>query len=317
MNCVIANVIPHGARVREFELRRADGQSLPAWRAGDHVVLSFASADGRRFENRYSLVGRPGDAEVYRIAVQREARGRGGSVCLHDEFHAGGAIDVTGPYNSFPLRPADVSGARVLLIAGGIGITPLVSMAHAQSMQDAAFTLHYLARTHANLILLEELRAIPGGEVITHLSQGSGRADLDALLGAFTACDSVYACGPVALLQALADAGRRHGWPQDALRYESFGSRADTADGPLTVELALSGITVEVEPGTPILDALISADAFVSYDCRRGECGNCYTPVLAGTPLHRDVCLTPAMRGAGMCTCVSWAAAPGRLVLEI
>lgn len=317
MDCLIDDVVPRSARVKEFRLRRADGQPLPPWQAGDHVVLSFSSADGRRFENHYSLVGRPGSAHIYRIAVQREEKGRGGSVRLHDAFAAGSPIAVSGPFNSFPLRPAEMPDARVLLVAGGIGITPLVSMAHALGMRGKAFTLHYLVRSRADLVLLEELRAIPGAEVVVHLSEESGQADLGMLLGEFAAGDSMYACGPVVLLQALADTARGLGWPDDAIHTESFGSRADAADVTLTVELALSGITVEVAPGTPILEALIAADAFVSYDCMRGECGNCYTPVLEGTPLHRDVCLTPAMRGAGMCTCVSWAAAPGRLVLEL
>jgi vanillate O-demethylase ferredoxin subunit len=317
MSYLIADVVPHGARVKEFHLRRADGAPLPAWQAGDHVVLAFASADGRRFENHYSLVGAPGATHVYRIAVQRDDHGHGGSACLHDELGTGSPISVTGPYNSFPLRADGAADARVVLVAGGIGITPLVSMAHALGAQGRPFTLHYLARSRDDLVLLDEVRAIPGAVVVPHVSQQAGRADLDALLGSFAAGDSVYACGPFALLQALADAGRRQGWPAKSLHVESFGNRTVAGDAPLTVELALSGMTVDVAPGTPILEALIAADVFVSYDCKRGECGNCYTPVLEGIPLHRDVCLTPAMRETGMCTCVSWAAAPGRLVLEL
>lgn len=315
MSHVITGVVPRGARIREFQLRRADGQPLRAWQAGDHVLLCFTSAAGRRFERHYSLVGAPGGTDVYRIAVQRDEHGRGGSVCLHDEFGAGSAIGMSGPFNDFPLVAAPDS--RVVLVGGGIGITPLVSMAHALGAAGNAFTLHYLAGSREDLAFLGELNAIPGARVIPHLSQESGRADLQALLGAFSPGDSAYACGPVALLQALADAARRAGWPSGTLHAESFGARANAADGPLTVELALSGMTVDVAPGTPILDALIAADVFVSYDCRRGECGNCYAPVLEGTPQHRDICLTPAMRATGMCTCVSWAAAPGRLVLEL
>ena len=225
------------------------------------------------------------------------------------------------PLRGEPLPRAPLPEApRVLLIAGGIGITPLVSMAHALGARGLPFELHYLARHADRLVLMDELRAIPHAAIVSHLSQEGGRADLAALLGPYRPGDSFYACGPVALLQSLAETGTLLGWPASAMRFESFGPRAQAEDAPLTVELALSQMTVEVQPGTSILDALIAADVFVSYECKRGECGSCYTPVLEGLLQHRDVCLTPAMRSAGMCTCVSWAGQPGqpsRLVLEL
>jgi vanillate O-demethylase ferredoxin subunit len=325
MSYVIAKVIQHGAAVKEFHIRLQDGGLLPAWLAGSHIVLQFASADGTAFENHYSLIGEPGETDTYRIAVQREDDGKGGSRCMHDEMTAGHVVSVSGPFNSFPLAaphaaatpaPLTASQPRVLLVAGGIGITPMVSMAYALSAAGRPFELHYLARKPERLVLLDELRAIPGAAIVTHVSQDSGRADLAALLGEHGAGDSVYACGPVALLQGLAEAGEKLGWPSSAMHFESFGARAQTDDEALTIELTLSQMTVEVQPGTSILDALIAADVFVSYDCKRGECASCYTQVLEGQPRHRDVCLTPAMREQGMCTCVSWAA-PGRLVLEL
>ena len=327
MSHVIASVAALGAAVKEFRIRRRDGAPLPDWQPGSHIVLRFAAADGTAFENRYSLVGVPGAAGTYRIAVQREQHGKGGSRCLHDEFGPGSTVEVTGPFNSFPLAAAPRApqqpqreSPRTLLVAGGIGITPMVSMAHALGSLGMPFTLHYLARSTDRLVLMDELRAIPHAAIVPHLSQEVGRASLAALLGPYLAGDSFYACGPVALLQSLADAGVRLGWPAGAMHFESFGPRAHAGDAPLTVELALSQMTVEVRPGTSILDALIAADVFVSYECKRGECGSCYTPVLEGQPQHRDVCLTPAMRNAGMCTCVSWAGQAGqasRLVLEL
>jgi ferredoxin-NADP reductase len=334
MNHIIASVAALSATVKEFRIHRRDGAPLPDWQPGAHIVLRFAAAGGSAFENHYSLIGVPGQADSYRIAVQREERGKGGSRCLHDEFGPGSEVEVIGPFNSFPLQAAGPAGAageavgagpRVLLIAGGIGITPLVSMAHALAAQQRPFELHYLAHSAERLVLMDELRAIEQAamqaatqaSIVPHLSQESGRAGLPALLGPYSAGDSFYACGPAALLQGLAEAGTQMGWPAAAMRFESFGPRAQQEDAPLTVELSLSGMTIEVPPGTPILEALIAADVFVSYECQRGECGSCYTPVLEGEPLHRDVCLTPAMRSTGMCTCVSWAKAPGRLVLEL
>ena len=310
MSHLITEVVDHNAQVKEFRIARADGAALPDWQPGAHVMLTFSSADGTRHEKHYSLIGAPGPATAYRIAVQREEQGKGGSRTLHEEFAPGSKVELSGPFNSFPLAPAQ---GRVLLIAGGIGITPMISMAHALTAQGVPFELHYLARDASRLVLRDEL---PAAALVTHLSQESGRADLAALLGPYADSAAFYACGPAALLQGLADTGTALGWPAHAMHFESFGARTERSDSALTVELSLSEMTVEVQPGTSILDALIAADVFVSYDCKRGECGNCYTQVQEGEPLHRDVCLTPNMRAQGMCTCVSWAK-PGRLVLEL
>lgn len=313
MKYLVTDIVRHGAAIKEFQLRRADGEALQHWDAGAHIVLQFSSADGSAFERHYSLIGQPGQSDAYRIAVQREENGKGGSVYLHEEIAQGSEMEVSGPFNSFPLA---ASRGRVLLIAGGIGITPMISMAHALSQLGKPFELHYLAKSEERLVLLDELRAIPHATVVPHLSRTSGRLDLAQLIGAYNTGDSFYACGPAALLQGLAEAAERQGWPGDARHFESFGARTQPGDEPLTVELSLSQMTVQVAPGTSILDALIAADVFVSYDCKRGECGNCYAQVLEGQPLHRDVCLSPQMRATGMCTCVSWAQ-PGRVVLEL
>jgi vanillate O-demethylase ferredoxin subunit len=315
MDYLISDIIERGTGVKEFQLRRLDGGTLEPWRPGSHIMLRFRATNGCRYERHYSLVGVPGAAKVYRIAVQREANGKGGSRSLHDELRPGMLIEVDGPHDGFPL---DTSGAgRVLLVAGGIGITPLISMAHALGQEGKPYTLHYLARNAERLQLLEELSAATSGTLLPHLSELHGKADLEAMLGPYQMGDTLYACGPTPLLQALVEAGQRQGWPAAALRFESFGGRAQAGDVALTVELSLSEMTVDVAPGTSILDALIAADVFVSYECKRGECGNCYTEVLEGQPLHRDLCLTPAMRAGGMCTCVSWAGPPGRLVLAL
>lgn len=316
MNYVIARVIEHGPTVKEFHVKREDGGKLADWQPGSHIVLCFSGANGKIFENSYSLIGLPEQSEVYRIAVQREALGKGGSRSLHDEMKVGSLVNVSGPFNSFPLIVDLSSGPRVLLIAGGIGITPLVSMAYALGKAGVSFELHYLARNPDRIVLIDELRAIPHASVILHMSQDSGRMDLTQLLGQYTAANTFYACGPVALLQDLAETGTNLGWPATSMHFESFGARAQSSDTSLTVELNLSQITLEVVPGTSILDTLIAAGVFVSYDCKVGECASCYTQVLEGQPIHRDVCLTVEMREMGMCTCVSWAR-PGRLVLAM
>jgi ferredoxin-NADP reductase len=314
MSFVIANIIQHGSTVKEFVLRRADGAALPSWSAGAHVKVDLSLPDGTLLERHYSLVGMPGESAEYRIAVLLDPNGKGGSRHMHEQFRMGDSIALSGPFNSFPASPAT---GRTVLIAGGIGITPMVSIAHALDGNGGGFELHYLARSQDRMVLLDELRRITSADLSLHVSEsGKTRADIGAILGAYTPGATVYACGPAALLQDIKRIAGGLGWPGKALHFESFGARTGMDDRPVTVHLAQSDFTITVAPGTSILDALIDADMFVSYDCKRGECGSCHTPVLEGTTVHRDVCLTPAQRDAGMCTCVSWASSE-RIVLDL
>lgn len=307
----IEAIVAHGDGVKEFRLAPADGSAAPAWPPGAHITVGIQAADGASYRNAYSLVGTPGPQ--LRIAVQRAAAGRGGSRTLHAHYRAGMELDVSGPRDGFRLHPG---ARRTVLIAGGIGITPLVSMACALEAAGAAFELHYLARDRAHMVLLGELAAFRHGRVTGYATATEGRPPLAAIVGPWAEGSELHACGPAPLLQAIRASALDQRWPPERLHAESFGACSLAGDRPLRVHLRQSGITVGVAPGTPILDALIAADAFVSYDCRRGECGSCYAPVVSGLPLHRDVCLTPAQRAEGMTTCVSWAAGD-ELVLDL
>ncbi|MBB5206317.1 vanillate O-demethylase ferredoxin subunit [Inhella inkyongensis] len=296
MKLMIQATVAHGADVRELRLRHPEGAALPAWPAGAHLKLHLPQSDG------YSLIGMPGETQEYRIAVLKDAKSRGGSRQVHEQLAAGQTLEVEGPFNSFPLK---LDAGRIVLVAGGIGITPLHAMAHELNAQGRDFELHYLARSEDRLVLLDELRALPHAQI--HLHLGAAPPDLAALLGPYRPGQTLHACGPVPLLNALREHGAAQGWPAAALHFESFGARVDAQDRPLRVHLAQSGISLDVPLGTSILDALIQADQFVAFDCKRGECGQCWTPVVEGEPVHRDVCLTPAQRAGGLCTCVGWA----------
>ncbi|GJG94295.1 PDR/VanB family oxidoreductase [Cupriavidus pauculus] len=315
MSYVIKQIVDLGGAVKAFHIRRVDGGPLPEWQAGAHITVMFDAVDGSRYERRYSLIGVLGQGDVYQIAVQREAEGKGGSRCLHDEYAVGDAIDIAGPFNGFPLL-ATKATSRVTLLGAGIGVTPILSMAHALRAQDIPFDVHYLVRSEERAVLLEALSDAVDETVVPHLSQHAGRADVTAMLGAYEAGRELYACGPIALMQALAKASEALGWPASALHFESFGARSQHESHALKVYLSLSEVFVDVPRGVSVLDALIGADAFVSYDCKRGECGQCYTRVVEGAPIHHDICLTEEMRAQGMCTCVSWASEQ-LLVLEL
>ncbi|KGF78263.1 hypothetical protein IA69_31360 [Massilia sp. JS1662] len=300
----IAAVLAHGPAVKEFRLVPADGAAVPRWHPGAHVELVFASRTGIRHRNAYSIVGDA--AGALRIAVQREAGGRGGSRILHDEFAPGMELEVGTPRDDFRLQPG---ARRTVLIAGGIGITPILPMAHALDAAGAAYELHYIAKDADRLVLLDDLRGLAGA-IHTHVTGSGGRPDLDVLIGPYEEGCELHACGPSGLLQAIAARAAALGWPARHVRFESFGARSGGADRPVRVYLRQSDMVLDVAPGQSILDAMIAADVFVSYECKRGECGGCYAGVLSGAPVHRDVCLTGPQRALGMTTCVSWASTP-------
>lgn len=304
-------VIEHGEHVKEFRLVPADGSAAPDWLPGAHIALVIEAEGGREHRNSYSLVGVPGPQ--LRIAVQREEEGHGGSRTLHARYQAGMEIEASAPHHSFRLRQGAL---RNVLLAGGIGITPMVSMACALEAAGAAFELHYVARDRERMVLLDDLAALQHGRIARYATETEGRPALDAIIGPWIDGNELHACGPAPLLQAISAVAASQGWPTANVHFESFDARSAAGDRPLRVHLRQSDITVDVQPGTPILDALIAADAFVSWECRRGECGNCFAPVVSGRPLHRDVCLTPAQRAEGMTTCVSWAEGD-ELMLEL
>lgn len=305
MMYLIDAIIRHGPVVREFRLAPEGGAPLPPWQPGAHVELAFTSRAGARHRNAYSVVGEEGG--MLRIAVQREEGGRGGSRVLHDEFEPGMALEVSLPLNGFTLHPGST---RTVLIAGGIGITPMLPMARALETAGASYRLHYLARDSARLVLAADWQALGQDRVRTYATASEGRPDLGRMIGPWEPGCELHACGPSVLLEAIRAAATAQGWPQRHVRVESFGARAHDEDRPLRVVLRQSGMTLDVAPGKSILEAMIEADVFVSYECKRGECGNCYAGVVSGEPLHRDVCLNARQRTIGMTPCVSWARGP-------
>lgn len=295
-------------RVREFLIEREDGAPLPAFEAGAHVELHLDGDDGPLIR-RYSLVrlaGDEGQRRHWRIAVQREPHARG-SELLHRVAQPGWRLQVSHPREEFRLDRRD---ARSLLIAGGIGITPLVSMALSLRRRGRDHRLFYAGRSEAEMAYLPELRALCGEHLQVHADdRQTAPPDLAALLGAQPAGTTAYVCGPPGLIAAVRAAAQRLGWPEDAVRSELFGPPAVSAPTPFTLELARSGRTLTVGPHTSILEALRGAGLRPLFDCGRGECGLCVLPVCAsdGPLLHRDRCLSPAQRAAAdrLCVCVS------------
>jgi ferredoxin-NADP reductase len=299
-----------------LELRDPTGAELPAWAPGAHIDLKLPGAVVRQ----YSLCGDPNDRTVWQIGVLRELAGRGGSAYVHDEVLEGREIDVRGPRNNFPLVPSP----RYVFIAGGIGITPIVTMAAAAEEAGAEWEFHYGGRSRSSMAFLEALDALEsstghGPRVMLHPQDEVGLIDLPRIFGTPRSDTKVYCCGPEPLLKAVEAACA--GWPAGALHVERFAPKEQSErvlSGDFEVELTLSGMTLTVPPDRSILDVVEEAGVSVLSSCQEGTCGTCETPVLKGEVDHRDSLLTPEEQAANetMFICVSRAACP-KLVLEL
>ncbi|WP_341720108.1 PDR/VanB family oxidoreductase [Micromonospora sp. FIMYZ51] len=297
------------AGVVVLTLCRPDGGDLPGWTPGAHLDLAL----GADLVRQYSLCGDPADRSGWQVAIQREPDGRGGSRFAHERLTPGATVRVRGPRNNFELVPA----RRYLFVAGGIGITPIRPMVAAADAAGADWRLVYGGRSRATMAFAAALREKYGDRVSLHPQDETGLLDLAALVQP-PGDGLVYCCGPEALISAVEQHCRA--WPAGTLHVERFNpvSIVDDVETAVEVELALSGRTLTVPPGTSILAAVEQAGVPVLSSCREGTCGTCETTVLAGEPEHRDSLLTEEERAAGdtMMICVSRARTP-RLRLEL
>ncbi len=275
-------------RITEFLIEAADGSRLPTGDAGSHVELRFGGAQGR-FLRHYSMVGPlevARDAEPFwRIAVQRENRSRG-SAFIHDHFKPGTALRVSRPLNAFRLSRGQ---PHTLLVAGGIGITPILAMARSLRRRGENFTVLYAGQDRAGMAYVDELQEICGERLTVHETRQSGTPDLTGLLAKQPAGTLGYICGPGPMIEAFVAAGHALGWPPERTRFEVFNAAHQPDDDAMEIVLK-SGQAVTVGAGTTILDALEAAGVETFSDCRRGECGLCATGVIAtdGAIDHRD-----------------------------
>lgn len=311
----VAAVRARALDVRSVELQSRDGAALPAAAPGSHIDLHLPGGLLRT----YSIFEVGADGTSYGIGVGRDGNGRGGSAFVHEQIRVGDVLPISAPRNHFPLSP---DAARVLLIAGGIGITPLLAMARQCVAQGADWALHYCARSPSRAAFLEELRALdPGGSRIhTWFSSDGRRLDAAALLKDASPDAHVYCCGPESLMNAVETAPGP--LPPAQRHFERFVAPAsDLASGDTSafdVQLQRSGMTVHVPADRSVLECLEDHGIDVPFSCREGLCGTCETGVLAGTVEHRDFVLSAAEKLAQnkMLVCVSRAAC-SRITLDL
>jgi ferredoxin-NADP reductase len=305
----VARKIDAADGVAVLDLRDPAGSGLPAWQPGAHIDLLLEPGLTRQ----YSLCGDPADHGTWRIAVLCETEGRGGSRYVHGKLAEGSVVRVRGPRNHFALEPAH----RYIFIAGGIGITPIVPMLSAADAAATPWTLAYGGRTRSSMAFAAEIRSRYTDRVHLRAQDEAGLLDLDTLLGQPREDTLIYCCGPEGLLAAVES--RCAAWPPGALHVERFAPGPQTGDRTtFEIELARSGLTLNVPPDASILECVEAAGIPVLSSCTEGTCGTCETTVLAGVPDHRDSVLTQAERQSAdvMMICVSRSATP-RLMLDL
>ncbi|HEV2570890.1 MAG TPA: PDR/VanB family oxidoreductase [Beijerinckiaceae bacterium] len=292
---VVAAVTRPVAGVRRFVLAAADGRPLPAIAPGDHIEVETPCGLLRP----YSLCGDPAQRETYEIAVLREVQGRGGSRAMHDALAKGRRLRISEPRSLFPLR----SGASFYrLIAGGIGATPLVAMAHHLVREKQRFDFHYCARNRESLVFWPELeRLVPHGALHVHLSTGEDARRFVPRADPPPEGCAVYCCGPLSLMEAVHTAYSGL-YP---VHSESFKPQVPDDATAFEVVLARSGRTVPVKADESILVALWRAGIERPLSCETGICGTCRTPWCGGEPEHRDSVLSAEERQREMLICVS------------
>ena len=297
-------------QVHLYEFRPVSGTSVPAFTAGAHVDLHLPNGLVRQ----YSIANAQDERHRYVLGVKRDAAGRGGSRFLHDELRVGTVLEVGGPRNNFPLVEA---ASHSVLIAGGIGVTPIVSMVARLRSLARPWELHYAVRRRSEAAFLDELFA-GDGHVRLHVDEEQGGVlDVARIVGTAPEKAHLYCCGPTPMLEAFTAAASSR--PAERVHLEYFSSAiAPAVESGFIVELARSKLRIEIPPGQTILDTLRARGLKVQSSCEQGICGSCETRVLAGEPDHRDLLLSDAEKATNevMMICCSGSRSP-ILVLDL
>jgi vanillate monooxygenase ferredoxin subunit len=313
---VIARRTTEADGIVSLELVRSDGQRLPPFEAGAHVDVYLDDGVVRQ----YSLCSDPAQCDRYRLGILREPQSRGGSAAIHQTFVESRTIRISAPRNNFVLKE---TAAKSILMAGGIGITPLMAMAYRLHRMGAPFILHYCARTIDRAAFRFELeQAAFRDSVFFHYDddRSVGPFDVAAALQDATADAQLYVCGPEGFMKHVLECAHATAWTAERIHMEYFSREVplDAGDSTFTVVAQRSGVTVEVGPSETIAQTLLGRGVTVELACEQGICGTCLTRVVAGIPDHRDLYQTEDEKAtnAQMTICCSRARSP-TLVLDI
>lgn len=279
-----------------YELVQTNGAALPAFSAGSHIDVHLPGGITRQ----YSLCNDPAESHRYLIGVLRDPQSRGGSQAMHDLVNEGDTLQISAPKNHFPLAH---DAKRSVLLAGGIGVTPILCMAERLAIAGAAFEMHYCSRSSARTAFVSRIQASGfASQVQFHFDDGDAAQKLDMvrLLAAPQVGTHLYVCGPKGFMDAALELARAAGWPASQLHYEFFGAEVakSDSDAGFDIKLASSGRIIPVAKDQTVTQALSAAGVEVLTSCEQGVCGTCLTRVLEGVPDHKDQYLTPEEQAA-------------------
>ena len=299
-----------------YELVAQDGGALPAFSAGSHVDVHLPGGLTRQ----YSLCNDPTESHRYLIGVLRDPASRGGSAAMHDLVAEGQLLQISAPKNHFPLAH---DASRHLLLAGGIGVTPILCMAERLANTGADFEMHYCTRSPERTAFHQRIAgAAFAPKVQFHFDNGAPeqKLNLAALLGAPASGVHLYVCGPKGFMDAVLNTAREKGWPEAQLHYEFFAGTVTPSDSDASfeVQVASTGKIVVVPKDKTVVQALADAGVVVQMSCEQGVCGTCLTRVIEGIPDHKDMYLTPEEQAANdqFLPCCSRSKSP-RLVVDL
>jgi ferredoxin-NADP reductase len=296
-----------------FEIVPRDGRPLPRFEAGAHVDVTVTP----QYIRQFSLAGDPEDRFRYLLGILREDRGRGWSLKIHQMLQTGAPVIVSTPRNHFPIASGH---GRHLLLAGGIGVTPLIAMAHTLWRQKRPFELYYKARTRAQAAFIPELVAMPWSQHVHFHFSDENRLEVRTVLENPGLSDHLYTCGPAAFMDTVFDTAKAFGWPEEAMHREYFAVPEEGAweNHDFEIEIAATGQIIPVPRELKATQALEQAGITVDVKCSDGLCGVCSTRYLAGEVEHRDYVLSRAQRQERMIVCCSRARQPGgRITLDL
>lgn len=310
---VVKNRHVEGGNIAVMEFESATSAALPKVEAGAHIDVHLPNGMVRQ----YSLCQNPNDEGKFRLGILRDPESRGGSISAFDEIKDGMQIQVSGPKNLFPLLKAKHS----VLIGGGIGITPLITMAYQLAHEGASFELHYCGASPEKCAFVDEIK---NGELAKHTtfhfkSEGaSHRAFFESAIKDIDSESHIYTCGPVGFMDWVINLATTHDFPEQQIHKEYFQVETDTSGDSFEVVAERSGKIIMVEAGETILQALAKEGIDIEMSCEQGVCGTCMCDVIEGEPDHRDVYFTDEEKASNeqILVCCSRSKTP-RLVLDI
>jgi vanillate O-demethylase ferredoxin subunit len=318
LELIVTEVRAETPLIRSLVLARPHGEPLPSWQPGAHIDIQIPGGG----ERSYSLISLNSDPDAgtrptaYRLGVRLEDPSTGGSRFMHT-LKQGDQVHVTPPSNNFPLEP---DHRPVVLVAGGIGVTPIVSMAGALAAEQRPFRFFYAGRKRQELAFLTEINALCADRLTIHADdEAGGFFDIKALMTSLKGGERLYCCGPLPMIETAIAVAKELGWEQGRLRFELFAAAAPReGDASFEVVLKSTGESFQIPPDKSILDVLIEAGKDPLHDCKRGDCGICQVTVLEGVPDHRDYILSDSEKADGkmMQICVSRSKTP-RLVIDL